>query len=58
MYIIEMHHKHRAFSQIILEKGDAGKPYEHFLDYKTIINHSGDVDPCYCRWCQKKEVKK
>lgn len=59
MYIIEMHHKLRAFAQIVLEKGDTDKPYEAFMLHQVIINHSGDVDPRYCKWClmNRKEVK-
>lgn len=58
MYIIEMHHKLRAFSQVVLEKGDADKPYETFVVHRVIINHSGDVDERYCRWClMNREVK-
>ena len=58
MYIIEMHHKHRAFAQIILEKHDHGKTYEQLAEHRVIINHSGDVDEKYCRWCQKQKEKK
>ena len=53
MYMIEMHYKHRASTQIILEKGDAGKTYDEFSKYRLILNHSGDVDERYCQWCQK-----
>ena len=50
MYIIEMHYKHRAFAQVILEKGDAVKPD---LDIRQVlINHGGDVDEKTCRWCK------
>lgn len=58
MYIIEMHHKSRAFSQIVFEKGDAYKTYLDLADFKVIINHAGDVDVTACRWCamQRKDT--
>lgn len=60
MYIIEMHHKLRAFAQVILEKHDYDATYEQLSNYRVIINHSGDVDERYCRWClmlKRKEQK-
>ena len=50
MYIIEMHTKTHAHAQIILEKGDTAT--ECALHVKqVIINHAGDVDLRYCKWC-------
>lgn len=56
MYIIETHHKHSAHSQIVLEKGDDKKPYNDFIKHRVVLNHSGDVDMKFCKWCfmQKK----
>lgn len=51
MYIIEMHTKHSAHAQIVLEKGDSTKTYEEFAKHKVLINHSGDVDARYCKYC-------
>lgn len=51
MYMIEMHKLNSAHTTIVLEKGDATKPYEQFSNYKLIINHAGDADERTCRFC-------
>ena len=57
MYIIEMHYEHRAFAQIILEKGDAQKSYAELCDPRIIINHVGTLDEKCCSWCLMNRLK-
>ena len=51
MYIIETHYPMRAYSKVVIEKGDYDKTYDEFAKHKVIINHMSGTDEASCQYC-------